>query len=104
MTHDNYVYTNFHRVYDRIKSAFYLHRLYRRLRMYVTYYLQCQTHQTTRHRPYEILKSIISLAIPYHTISGDFILRLLKTKNEMDVALILTYKFNKRVKIIPGKN
>src|SRR6266536_2742780 len=104
IAHNNYVYIGFHRVYDRVRSVFYLYRFYRRLRMYVTYYPQCQTHQITRHRSYGALKHIISPVIPYYTVSGDFILGLPKTKDEMNVTLTLTCKFSKRVKIIPGKN
>ena len=39
MIHDNYVYTDFYRVYDRVRFVFYFYRFYRRLRMYVTHYL-----------------------------------------------------------------
>ncbi len=45
ITHDNYAHTGFYRAYDRVRSALYLHRLSRRLRMYATYCPQCQTHQ-----------------------------------------------------------
>jgi hypothetical protein len=56
-----------------------------------------------RHKPYGQFKLIIIFIRPYHTVSGDFIVGLSLTATGIDAALILTCKFNKRVKIIPKK-
>ena len=53
---------------------------------------------------YKVLKPIIGPVISYYTISGDFILKLPKTMDEIDVTLTLIYKFNKRIKIILDKS
>jgi hypothetical protein len=76
MAYDEYGYTDFHYIYDRIRASLYLHKLVKRFRIYIEYYLKYRIHQTFRYKFYKILKSIISPFISFHIICGDFVLEL----------------------------
>jgi hypothetical protein len=104
MIHDNKVYINFYRAYDHVRVSFFIKRLAKRFRAYFKYYHVYNTHQTVRHKPYGSLKPIFNLFTPYHTVFEDFIVGLPIIADGFNIALILTCKFSKRVKIIPGKS
>jgi hypothetical protein len=70
--HDKYDYADFHRAYDRIRASLYLYKLAKRFRTYIEYYSKYRTYQIFRHKFYEILKSIISPSILFHTICGVY--------------------------------
>ena len=42
MAHDEHAHAGFHRAYDTIIANVYMRNLSRRLRIYITYYPQCQ--------------------------------------------------------------
>ena len=66
----------FTKCYERISSSYYIRRLTRYLREYLKHRPKCQVYQTCRHRPYGSLQPVLTPAIPYHTITLDFILAL----------------------------
>ena len=102
--YNEYAHAGFYRTYDTIIVSVYIKNLFRRFRIYIIYYSQCQLLQTTRHTPFKTLYSIIRPPIPFYTVTADFILVLLKTKNEKNYMLTITYKFFKKIELIPGKN
>jgi hypothetical protein len=44
IAHDEYDYTDFYRVYDRIRASLYLHKLAKRLRTYIEHYSEYRIH------------------------------------------------------------
>lgn len=85
-------------------ASFYIRKLARQLRTYVAHCPQCQLHRTGRHSPYGSLRPIQSPAIPFHTVTIDFILALPVTTGGYDTILTVTCKFSKRVLLIAGKS
>jgi hypothetical protein len=87
MIHDECGHTDFHRAYDCIRASLYLYKLVKRLRTYIEHCPKYRTHQTFRHKSYEILKPITSPFIPFHIICGDFVLGLPATVDGMDTVM-----------------
>ena len=59
---------------------------------------------TKNHLVYQVPKNIIlSPAVPYHTITLDFILELLHLANGNNCVLTITDKYTKQIRLIPGK-
>ena len=104
MVHNEYIHAGFYRAYDIIIASVYIRNLSRRLKIYITYYPQCQLLQITRHTPFGTLYSIIRPPILFYTVTADFILALPKTKNGKNCILIITCKFSKKIELISGKN
>ena len=102
LAHDNNSHIGFHRAYQRIAETLYLHRLSRRLRLYIAKCHACQQNQIKRHRPYGSLVPITPPPIPFHTIAMDFVLAL-PENDGLDTLLTVTDKFTKRVLLIAGK-
>ena len=101
--HDLSNHGGFHRTYDRIVNSCFIRHLAGKLRAYVRHCPTCQINQTKRHAPYGSLVPITSPAIPFHTITMDFVLAL-PDCNGMNVLLTITDKFTKRVLLLPGKD
>ena len=93
----------FDRCYEIVSKSWYIHGLTRLLRSYIRHCPQCLVFQTRRHRPYGSLQPIQSPAVPFHTLTLDFILALPATAEGFDNALTVTDKFTKRITYIVGK-
>ena len=94
----------FARCYERVASSYYIKNLTGHLREYLKHCFDCQINQTRRHKPYGKLQPILSLSIPFHTITLNFVLALLKSKTGLDCLKSVTDKFSKRVTIVSGKS
>ena len=91
--------------YERVSSAWYIRGLARQLRQYLKHCPECQLHRTRRHPPYGSLQPILSPAIPFHTLTIDFILALPVSRvGQFNAAMPVTCKFTKRVTIVLGKD
>lgn len=97
MAHDEQHHCGFHRAYTRLSTSIYIRHMAKSLRKYIQYCRACQKNQTMRHAPYGQLKPIVTLALPFHTITLDFILALPPSPTGMDNLLTCTCKFSKRV-------
>src|SRR5438045_9203015 len=76
--------------------------LSKHLREYICHCPECEVYQTCHHRPFSSMQPIKAPPVPFHTISIDFILALLKASSGHDTLLVVTCKFSKRVTLIPG--
>jgi hypothetical protein len=102
LAHDEQNHCGYHRAYERIRATYFIHRLARRLRLYLTHCRLCNLNQTRRHPPYGELRPIQAPPIPFHTVTIDFIAAL-PSFNGFDTALTITCKASKRCTVLPGK-
>ena len=103
LAHDSNHHCGFHRAYARIAGSLYIRHLAKRLRRYIKYCKKCMEGQTMRHAPYGELKPINTMALPFHTITIDFIVSMPETPDGMDAILSTTDKFSKRISLVAGK-
>ena len=103
MTHNKHHHTDFHWVYDMIVISLFIWSLFWQLSQYIIHCSQCQHYQTVQYWLYRILQFVIELLISFHTVTADFIVELLKTKNEFDAVMIMICKFLKKIEFISDK-
>lgn len=101
--HDLSNHGGYHRCHDRISHNFFIRHLSQHLRAYIAHCPACQPNQTKRHKPYGSLVPIATPAIPFHTISMDFVVSLPPTKLGNDCLLNVTCKASKKMLLIPGQ-
>jgi len=101
MVHDQQYHIGYHRMYAKIASHYYIHKLDKHLRRYIYHCKDCRRSQTTRHKPYGQLQPIISPAIPFHTVTIDFV-SALPSIEDINMLLVATCKFSKSLLIIQG--
>ena len=103
--HDNCFHVDHHRVYARLSDFVYVHKLSRKLIIYIRHCPSCQLNQIRRHRDYDELISIFTSFISFHIIVMNFVLTLLKNNSSKhDCVLNITNKFNRRVLLIASKS
>ena len=103
--HDDCNHAKHHRAYARLSETVYIHKLSKKLTIYIRHCSACQLNQTRRHRQYEELMPIITSFIPFHTIVMDFVLDLPITNPiDYDCVLNVTNKFFKRMLCISDKS
>ena len=85
-------------------SNYFFRKFTRRLHYYIHHYHKCNINQIKRYAKYDSLTLIIEPLISHHTIAVDFILTLSKTTKEMNIIMLITYKFSKRIIFIFDKN
>ena len=103
MTHDEHHHADFHWVYNTIVASLFIWSLSWQLGQYIIHCLQCQHYQIVQHQSYEVLQPVVRLLISFHTVTADFIVELLKTKNRFDAVMMMICKFLKKVEFIPSK-
>ena len=102
--YDNNIYTNFNKIYKIINNKYFFRNLIRRFYRYFYYYYKYNLNQTKRYAIYESFTFIIESLIFYYIIVANFILTLFKTINNINVIIIIIYKFLKKNIIIFDKN
>ena len=100
LIHDNVVYVDIHRCYNRITNILYISRLIKKIRNYVKHCFNCQFNQIKRHRFYNEFMFITSSSQFFHIIIIDFILKLFE---KMNVIFIVIDKFSRRIMFIFDK-
>lgn len=101
--HDLSNHGGYHRCHDRLAHSFFIRHLSQHLRAYIEHCPSCQLNQTKRHKPYGSLVPIAAPAIPFHTVSMDFVVSLPPTKQGNDCLLNVTCKATKKMLLIPGQ-
>ena len=104
LAYDNKSYRGLQRTYKRIVEYYYIRYLARRLKRYILYYPEYLRSQTKRYPTFGFLKLIIILAIPYYTITIDFILALPLLESGFNTIISATCKFSKHLTSVPGKD
>lgn len=99
--HDGQFHIGSNRLYARVREQYYIRHLDRKVRTYVQHCEDCQRAQTKRHQPFGALQPIQATAIPFHTVTMDFIVGL-PNDDGYDALLTVTCKFSKRVLLIEG--
>lgn len=99
--HDQQFHVGFHRVYQRVRSQYYIRKLASRLRKYLRHCHECATLDTKRHSPYGSLHPVKSPPQPFHTVTIDFIVGLPEADG-FDAILTVTCKSSKQVLLVPG--
>lgn len=99
--HDGQFHIGPNRLYARMREQYYVRHLDRKVRTYVRHCEDCQRAQTKRHQPYGSLQPIQTSAIPFHTVTMDFIVGLPNDEG-YDALLTVTCKFSKRVLLVEG--
>jgi len=99
--HDLTHHDGFHRTYDRLRHSIYVRRMVKHLKAYITHCPECQVNQTKRHPTYGELNPVTSPAIPFHTITMDFVVALPLSRG-YNMLLTITCKFTKRILLLPG--
>ena len=104
-TYDDCNYAKHHRAYIRLSETMYIHKLLKKLIIYIRHCSACQLNQIRKHKQYEELMSIITSFISFHTIIMDFVLNLLITNFiDYDCVLNVTNKFFKKMLCISNKS
>ena len=93
----------FERTFDTVARSQYIYRLSKHIRDYIKYCPNCLVLQIRRHKPYGYLQPIESPAVPFHTLTLDFILVIPLSDDEFDYTIIVIDKFTKRIIYILGK-
>ena len=104
MIHDELHHADFHQVYNIIVAGIFIQNLSKRLTQYIIHCLQYLSCQTVWHYFYRVLQSVVESSISFHTVTVNFIVDLLKTKEEFNAVMTVTCKFLKKVKFISEKN
>ena len=73
------------------------------LKKYIQHCLECQQNGVQHHLPYSTLQPIITPAVPFNTITIDFILGLPKLPNGHDCTMSATCKYSKALTLLAGK-
>ena len=102
ITHED-GHPGFNKCYETIVKLWYVRGLVKQLQLYIKHYLQYLVLQTRQHQLYKLLQPIYSPAIPYHTITLNFILALLTSNKGYNTILLLTDKYTKKVFLLSGK-
>ena len=100
LIHDQNHHCEFHRIYVRAVETVYIKHFATRLRRYIRYCKQCQKKQTTKHVSYEQLISIKIMILSFHIVIIDFIVAFSFSESKMNVVLIITDKYSKRVSML----
>ena len=101
--HNKHHHISFYWVYNTIVVSLFIWSLSWQLSQYIIHCLQCQHYQIIQHQSYRILQSVIRLLILFHTVMIDFIIKLLKIKDEFDAIIMMICKFLKKIKFISDK-
>ena len=103
LAHDQVNHSGFNTTYARVVETIYMFSLSRLLKRYIAHCPECQHNQTRRHPPYGDLRPVESPAVPFHTITMDFILAMPTVQSGFDCILTVTEKFCKRILLVAGK-
>jgi len=101
--HNNRHHGKFFRTYQFILVSCCVHRLVKRLKLYIKHCETCSLNRSHTHQPYGELQPIITPSVLFYTLTIDFIVALPPTSIGTDLILTITYKFTKAVKLVPGK-
>jgi hypothetical protein len=96
-------HSEFEITFEIILRAWYIRDLIKTLRFYIRNCSQCLQIQIRRHKSWKNLQFIHSFSISFHTITMNFVLELLKIKEEINCVLSMTNKFTKRIMLISEK-
>ena len=90
----------FSRCYEIVSCSWYIHGLMKLLCSFICHCPQCLALQTRQHLPYGLLQSIESPPVPFFTLTLDFVLVLLPSKEGYNAIISVTCKFSKRVTLV----
>ena len=103
--HDDCFHVSHHCAYVRLFEIVYVHKLSRKLIIYIRHCFSCQLNQIKRHRDYDELIFVFTFFISFHIIAMDFVLALSKNNSKRyDCVLNITNKFFRRVLSIVEKS
>ena len=103
LIHDDCFHAEHHRVYARLIESIYIHKLFKKLTIYIRHCSTCQLNQVKRHRSYDELTSLFILSIFFHTLTMNWVVTLSINKNDFDCTLNVTCKFNRKLQSIQKK-
>lgn len=99
--HDDAGHQGFDRCYASLKG-YSIQRGAKLLKDYIRHCPVCLRTSTRRHKPYGSLQPILSPAVPFHTLTMDFITGLPRSKNDHDAIMLLIDKYSKRHGLMAG--
>ena len=95
---------SFAKSYEIVSRSWYIQGLTKLLCSYIYHCPKCLILQTRRHPPYSSFQPIKSPPVPFHTLTVDFILALLVSREGFNEVMSVTCKYLKRVTLVPGKD
>ncbi len=93
----------FHRMYERVKQNFYIHKLEKRLREYLHFYQHCRRAEIIRQPLNGPIQPISTPPTPFHTITIDIVTGFPEI-HSFNAILAATNKFSKRITVVPGRH
>ena len=90
-------HSEFDHIYSKLISSWYIRNLTKHFHVYLKHCSICNKNRTKRHKSYESLQSILFSSISFHTLTIDFILELLSSRNDINSIMSVTCKFSKRI-------
>jgi hypothetical protein len=109
MAHDTLNHYGVTKTYSHLLANYFMPHMLWALKVFISRCPRCAVNKTLREKPHGLLKPIISLSHPFHTLTINFILSLPPSRrfahgDELfDTAMTVTDKFTKAIKIISGK-
>jgi len=101
--HDRQAHAGRHRTIARLRANLFIPNLRRIVMDYVAGCPTCQVSKSKRHKPYGKMQAINSPAEPFAVQCLDFIVELPTSRTGCNALLVVTDKFTKFVRLIPGK-
>ena len=103
LIHDDCFHAEYYRVYVRLINVVYVHKLFKKVTIYIRHCSACQLNQIKRHRFYDELTSFFIFSIFFHTLIINWVVTLSNNKNEYDCILNVICKFNRKFQFIHDK-
>ncbi|PNS18780.1 hypothetical protein CAC42_5319 [Sphaceloma murrayae] len=101
LVHDERFHVGFHRIYEKLRTQFFIRKLSKRLRQYLKHCDRCNSLQTTRHKSLGHSEPIVTPPVPFHTIAIDFVTALPACEGINSLCTV-TCKFSKKILLVAG--
>ncbi len=101
IAYDDIDHSGYAWIHKRLIDSLYFYNLSKNLYKYIQHYSQCQLSQTSHHKSYDVLQSIITSSCSFHTLTINFILILpLSKSDKYNTIISVTDKFSKVITLI----
>ena len=93
-------HSEYTQIHEHLIDNLYLLNLLKHFYDFIQHCSQCQHMQTSQHRLYKSMQSILTFSWSFHVLIINFILALLTTSDEYNIILLITDKFSKTIILI----
>ena len=102
--YDENVHFGFHKTYETITTMYFFRKFTKRFLRYIHYCHECNFNNTKCHRPNGVFLFIMTVPIPHHIVTINFIFGFFMTADVMDAGISIICKFFKRTTVLANKS